>query len=247
MAETGAVGASLAGIGLPDVLIHQGRYEEAEAELKRAIASDEKAGNREPAAVKWVALAEVYEATGRPAPAEAAARKAAAMGKEDATQAPAGRLLARLGKSAEAMAIASRLSGKLEPQSRAYGRIVEANVAMQAGRWADAIDALRAAVKFADVWLARYVMGVAYVRAGHEVEALPELDTSSKRRGEATALFLDDTPTFRALAALPYWLGRAQEGAGQQTAAMASYGTFLKTREAAPADPLVADVRKRMR
>ena len=185
MAETGAVGASLAGIGLPDVLIYQGRYEEAEAELKRAIAADEKAGNREPAAVKWVALAEVYEATGRPALAEAAARKAAALGKEDATQVPAGRLLARLGKSAEAMAIASRLSGKLEPQSRAYGRIVEANVAMQAGRWADAIDALRAAVKFADVWLARYDMGVAYVRAGHEVEALPELDSllEAPRRG----------------------------------------------------------------
>ncbi len=118
---------------------------------------------------------------------------------------------------------------------------------MQAGRWADAIDALRAAVKFADVWLARYDMGVAYVSAGHEVEALPELDACSKRRGEATALFLDDTPTFRALAALPSWLGRAQEGAGQQTAAIASYGAFLKRREAAPADPLVADARKRMR
>ena len=169
------------------------------------------------------------------------------MANEDATQAPAGRLLARLGKPAEAMAIASRLSGKLEPQSRAYGRIVEANVAMQAGRWADAVDALRAAIKFADIWLARYDMGIAYVRAGHEVEALPELEACTKRRGEATALFLDDTPTFRALSALPYWLGRAQEGAGQQAAAIASYTAFLKARDAAASDPLVIDARRRVK
>ena len=64
MAETGAVGASLAGIGLPDILIDQGRYEEAEAELKRAVAADEKAGNREPAAVKWVALGEGVRSDG---------------------------------------------------------------------------------------------------------------------------------------------------------------------------------------
>ncbi len=245
MAETGSVGASLAGIGLPDALIYQGRLRDAEAELKTAIAADEKAGNGEPAAVKWATLGEVYEATGRTAPAALAAKRAADTAKEDAALVLAGRLLARLGKTADATAIANKLSGKLEPQSRAYAKIVEASIAAQAGRWADAIDALRAAIKFADLWLARYDMGVVYVRAGHEAEALPELEACTKRRGEATALFLDDTPTFRTLAYLPYWLGRAQEGVGQQSAATASYTAFLRTREAAPADPLVADARKR--
>jgi eukaryotic-like serine/threonine-protein kinase len=246
MAATSSAGASLAAIGLPDALVYAGRFKEAEAELKRGIAADEKADKREPAAVKWVALGEVYEASGRAPLAAAAAERAVQLGKEEAALVPAGRLLARLGRSSEAMAIANQLSGKLEPQSRAHGRIVEANVAMHAGRWADAIDALRAAVKFADLWLARYDMGIAYVRAGHEVEGLPELEACAKRRGEATALFLDDTPTFRVLAALPYWLGRAQDGAGQRAAALASYNAFLKTREAAPVDPLAADARKRI-
>jgi eukaryotic-like serine/threonine-protein kinase len=246
MSATTSAGASLAAIGLPDALLYAGRFKDAEAELKRGIAADEKADKREPAAVKLVALGEVYQATGRPELAAGAAKRAAEMGKEEAALVPAGRLLAQLGRSSEAMAIASRLSGKLEPQSRAHGRIVEASVAMQAGRWADAIDALRGAVKFADLWLARYDMGVAYVRAGHEVEALAELDACSKRRGEATALFLDDTPTFRALAALPYWLGRAQEGAGQRAAALASYHAYLETHEGAPSDPLVVDARKRI-
>ena len=246
MAATGSAGESLAGIGLPDALIYQGRFTEAEAQLKAAIAADVKAGNGEPAAVKWVALGEVYEATGRPALAASAAKRAADSSKEDAALVPAARLLARVGKTAEATAVANKLSGKLEPQSRAYGKIIEATVFGQAGRWADAIDSLRAAIKLADLWLARYDMGVAYVRAGHEAEALPELEACLKRRGEATALFLDDTPTFRALAALPYWLGRAQEGVGQQSAARASYGGFLKNREAAASDPLVADARKRV-
>jgi eukaryotic-like serine/threonine-protein kinase len=247
MAATGTVGASLAAIGFPDALMYGGRLTDAETELKRGIAADEKAGNQEPAAVKLVALGEVYEATGRAALAAAAAERASRMAKDEAALVPAGRLLARLGRSAEAMAIGNQLSGRLEPQSRAHGKVVEANVAMHAGRWADAIDGFRAALKFADLWIARNDMGIAYVRAGHEAEALPELEACVKRRGEATALFLDDTPTFRALAALPYWLGRAQEGIGQQAAALASYSTFLKAREAASTDPLVADARRRSR
>ncbi len=246
MAAANPVGASLAAIGLPDALLYAGRFKEAEAELKSGIAADEKGGALEPAAVKWAALGEVYEATGRAALAAAAAKRATELAKEDAGLVPAGRLLARLGKAAEATAVANILGGRLEPQSRAYGRIVEANVAMHAGRWADAIDSLRAAIKFADLWLARYDMGVAYVRAGHGAEAFPELEVCTKRRGEATALFLDDTPTFRVLATLPYWMGRAQEEVGQQAAAQASYASFLKIREAATTDPLVTDARKRL-
>ena len=33
-------------------------------------------------------------------------------------------------------------------------------------------------------------------------------------QGEATAVFLDDLPTYRYMADVPEWLGRAQEGLG---------------------------------
>ena len=78
------------------------------------------------------------------------------------------------------------------------------------------------------------------------VEALSELGACEKRRGEATAIFLDDSPTLRYQATLPYWLARAQEGVGQEAAARNNYRAFLSIRGAdAPDDPLVVDARRR--
>ena len=95
-------------------------------------------------------------------------------------------------------------------------RIIDGNVSLLNRRRATAIDAFRDAIKHADFWMARFDMGVAYVQAEAWVEALSELAACEKRRGEATALFLDDSPTLRYQATLPYWLARAQEGAGQR-------------------------------
>jgi serine/threonine protein kinase/Flp pilus assembly protein TadD len=247
MAAAGEVGASMASTGSSDALIYQGRAAAAVAVLRQGIAADEKAGNRDLAAVKWVALAEALDLAGRNQEAVAAARKGLAASKEMSVLVPAGRLLARLGASADAREAARQLSASLEPQTRAYGKIVEANIAAQAGQWADAVDALRAAIRLADVWLARFDLGVTYVRAGHEAEALAELDACAKRRGEASALFLDDSPTVRSLATLPYWLGRAQEGMGQEAAAQRSYAAFLALRPEPSTDPLAADARRRAR
>jgi eukaryotic-like serine/threonine-protein kinase len=247
MAATGQVGVSLASIGLADALLYLGRVGQADAELRAGIAADDTAGRRALEGVKWAALAEALEAAGRLPQAAGAAKRAIGLSKEDAVLVPAGRLLARLGSADDARAVTRQLGSSLEPQTRAYGKIVEANIAMQAGQWADAVDALRAAIRLADIWAVRFDLGVAYVRAGHEAEALAELEACAKRRGEAAALFLDDTPTFRILATLPYWLGRAQEGVGQRAAASASYEAFLKLRPEPTSDPLAADARKRLR
>ena len=82
-----------------------------------------------------------------------------------------------------------------------------------------AVNAFREAQKIADVWLGRFDLGVAYVEAGHHAEALAELEIANKRRGEITAIFLDDVPSFRRIVPLYYWLGRAQEALGNKTAA----------------------------
>ena len=88
-------------------------------------------------------------------------------------------------------------------------------------------------------------MGITYVQAGYYAEALTELEECGKRRGEATALFLDDIPTVRYLATLPYWLGRAREGLGQVAAAQSEYKKFIELRRQSPSDPLLLDARKR--
>jgi predicted Zn-dependent protease len=158
---------------------------------------------------------------------------------------PAARVLLRAGKSAEARALAEDLEQQLQKQNRAYGKIVLAEIALEDRKSADAVDLLTQARTLADLWLGRFDLGVAYIQRDAFAEALPELEACQKRRGEATALFLDDTPTVRYLAPLPYWMGRAEEGLQINTAA-SRFQAFLDLRKDAPADPLVQDARRRL-
>jgi len=246
MAQSGAEGASLATSGLADLAMYRGRYAEAEGILRAGIAADSKSANSAGTAAKRIMLAEIHAATGRVPLAIGEVDEALKLGQSESILVPAARLYLSAGKLKEATDLAATLENTLQTQSRAYAKIIDGNIAMTSNRRASAIDDYREAIKFADFWLARYEMGVVYARAGAWAEAISEFAACEKRRGEATALFLDDVPTVRYLAALPYWLGRAQEGLGQQAAARANYAKFLANRGAnLPADPLVIDARKR--
>ena len=112
-----------------------------------------------------------------------------------------------------------------------------------AGRHVDALDKLRSAVELSDSWLVRFQMGRAYFASGSFAEALDEFNICQNRRGEASAIFLDDLPTWRYLATLPYWQGRSQQELGMTSAATESYQAFIDLRP--DADPLAADARQR--
>ena len=75
--------------------------------------------------------------------------------------------------------------------------------------------------------------------------ALSDLELCLKRRGEATALFLDDVPTWRYMAVLPYWHGRAQQGLGMAEAARQSFEQFLRLESSSTPTPLLVDARTR--
>ena len=89
-------------------------------------------------------------------------------------------------------------------------------------------------------------VGDCIVEARGAPEALGELQACQKRRGETTAILLDDVPSIRYLSPLSYWLGQAQDGVGQTAAARASYEAYINLRAAAAADPLVKDARQRL-
>ena len=131
-------------------------------------------------------------------------------------------ILLQAGRDQAARTRASELARELDPQARAYAKILEARIAMRQRRTVDAVEAVTAAQKLADVWLARVELGIAYVEAGRYAEGLSELEKAHARRGEATAIGLDEVPTFRYLAVLPYWLARAQQGLGLTPAARAN-------------------------
>jgi hypothetical protein len=94
--------------------------------------------------------------------------------------------------------------------------------------------------------MGRYLLGRAYLDAGAFTEADAELERCQRRRGEATALFFDEVPSWRYYAPVVYWRGRAQEGL-KSPAAADSLKTFLALKADASGDPLVADARRRVK
>jgi len=247
MAQAEASAASRATMGGADVAMYEARYAAAVAILTAGVADDEKTKNTEGLGSKYAALAEAYEALGRRPQAVAAARKAIAVGPLESTLLPAARVFIAAGDMDAAKALSTVLDKQLQTQTRAYAKIIDGEIALQQDRISDAIDAFRAAAKLYDVWLAHFDLGVAYARAGagHSAEAVSELDSCMKRRGEATAIFLDDIPSFRYFAPLSYWLAVAQEGVGMRANAVQNYKAYMTLRPPETKDPLAADARKR--
>lgn len=245
MITTSADGSSRGAMGLADLALYEGKYADAVAILRPAIAVDQQTGNREGGAAKQIALADAYHGLGRSADALAAIHQALDTSPHESVQLSAARLFVALNHDADARVIADALARKIDRFSRAYARIAAAELDLERGAVPEVVDALREAQKLADLWLVRFTLGRAYVEAGQYPQALAQFEACQARRGEASAIFQDDVPTFRHLAALPYWLGRAREGVGQAKQAAAEYQRFLALRERT-AEPLVKDVRQRM-
>lgn len=230
MAGTGTRGASLASTGLADLAIYAGDFDEARRILEVGIEQDVAADNLGAAATKLTMLAEALIEQGNRDAATAALDRATELDVGTSRVVPAAIGYIRSGQVGKAAAIAASLSGQLQPQRRAYGLLIDALVDLDAGRNAEAVDKLHAATERADLWLLRFHTGRAYLDAGYAAEALAEFETAVERRGEATAAFLDDVPTYRYLASLPYWLGRAQQELGMAGAARENLQAFLDLR-----------------
>ena len=148
------------------------------------------------------------------------------------------------GDKKTAQNIAESLAQKLQPQARAYSQLIKGVLALDAGRYVDAVDALRGGVEFADLWLLRFYLARAYLEAGFFAEALDEFSICQERRGEASAIFLDDLPSWRYTAELTYWQGRGQEKLGMTAAAAESFRHFLRLRP--DGGPLAKDAMERV-
>ena len=246
LATLGARGASLASIALADLALWQGRSDEAVAALTRGIEADLVQKTNTAAAVKMAALAAADLAAGRTAPALAAADRAVATGKGDAVLFPAARVYLEAGRESRALAIADQLAASLERDSQAYARLIRGEVKLRQGKPREAIKDFEEAKGISDTWMGRFDLGRAYLEAGAFTEADTELEACVKRRGEATALFLDDVPTYRVFPPALYYLGRAQEGL-KSPAAAESYKAFLAVKEKGGGGPLVEDARRRLK
>ena len=244
MADTGTRAESQANLGLADIAIYRGRFEEAITLLEGSIAADQESENQRAIGTKYIALAEAFAGNDDSDASMEAIDSALAASGGLARQVPAALLYLHHGRTDAAVEIANELSRKLQPQSRAYAQMIFGIIDSLDGRHASAIDKLVSGIQLSDSWLLRYYLGQAYLAAGSAPEALDEFNICQSRRGEASSVFLDDLPTWRYLSNLPYWQGRAQQELGMTTAALQSFEEFLTLRP--ESHPLAEDARQRM-
>jgi tetratricopeptide (TPR) repeat protein len=241
-----AVGASFAASGLADVALYEGRTKDALALLTAGLVADALEKNTTGAALKHVALADAYLARGDSAAAAREATAAVAASPPDGVMLTAGLALARAGRSADALKVADTLSNELEPDPQAYGRLVRAEVALAQNQARAALDHAREGQKLADTWIGRVALARTYIALEQFTEATSELDAAVKRQGEATAVGLDDWPTFRYYPQVYYYRGLAQGGL-KSPGASESFAAFVKIKEAGDeASGALADARKRL-
>jgi tetratricopeptide (TPR) repeat protein len=221
MEATGSRGKSRAVIGMADLALFEGRPDLAESMLIDGIEVDRAENNERDVGAKIVALAQSYVAQGKDAQALDALRGIADNNRREGQLIPAAEIYAGLGDLEAADAIAEKFAEQLRPQARAYARMIKGIVALENQQYVQAIDELKAALGFADLWIVRYYLGRSYLAAGYPAEASSEFDAAHQRRSEAMAMFFDDVPTWRYTA----FLAEQRERAREALADMASSST----------------------
>lgn len=246
METISARGAELAAMGRVDLLLYQGRSKDALVLLEKASHSGAQKLDDTTLAAYSLLAAEAKMAAGKGSEAAADAKSALAHDSGPITQFSVGLVYAEAGQYASIQPLISDLSGRLDADSQAYGMLLDGEVSLRRGDAKRAILRIQEAQKLSDTWVGRLALGRAYVEAGLFTEADSELENCLKRRGEASAVYLDDVPTFRMLPLVNYYLGRAQEGMKSPAAAVESYKAFLAAKANGDEVGLVKDAQKRV-
>jgi tetratricopeptide (TPR) repeat protein len=242
--KMGGQGPSYQSSGLGDLALYEGRFEDAVRILEVGIAADLKSEDTERAANKFAALAYTQLLRGQPAAARDAAENALAHSDAAGIRFLAARVLMDAGDVERARALTTSLVSEPLVEPQAYGKILDGQLALKNGDSTQAIKLLTEANTLLDTWIGHFDLGRAYLEAGLFTQADSAFDRCVRRRGEALALFLREEPTFGYVPPVYYYQGRAREGL--KTAEFAeAYRTYLRIREKAGEDPLLAEVRRR--
>jgi hypothetical protein len=155
-----------------------------------------------------------------------------------------GRVLLEAGDEKGATAAAEQLETHLGAEPRMYAALLRGGLEARRRRFPDAIRHFKAAGALVDSWLVHAALARAFLEAGAVTEAHEELERCVQRRGEATDLFLEVVPTWRAYPPVLLDLARTLDRL-QSPSALDGYRAFLATRRGGD-DPLAAEARRRL-
>jgi tetratricopeptide (TPR) repeat protein/predicted Ser/Thr protein kinase len=245
LASQSAAGQSMAAAGLADVALYEGRARDAVTILKETIDRDRAEKRAAAANRKLAILAAARLQSGDRSGAIAAAEEALkSAGHDEHVLYTAAHALLEAGAEKRALEMASQLGAEIG-ELQLYGKLIEGEALLKSGNAREALTRFEEAKRLGDAWLVRFDRGRAFLELGAFTEADADFEACAKRRGEATAVFLDDIPTFHYFPPVLYYRGRAQEGLGS-TSAAESYKQFLAIKAKGDGDPLVADARRRL-
>ncbi|HSR69653.1 MAG TPA: protein kinase [Acidobacteriota bacterium] len=225
LSERGEQGASTAAAGLADLAAYEGRFRDALDILQNDLARE----NPALPGLKRIAMASAYIQLGEEEPALLWAERALTNTRKLGVIFQAGLVYLRAGQFERAAELAERLSSSLQIEEQAYGKLLEAEAQRLQENVQQAIRTHREAQRLADTVMGRFLLGLAYLDGEAFPSAYSEFEACLNRRGEFTALFLDETPTYRYFPPVHFYMAQAQEGLGSPAAA-ASYQKFVDIR-----------------
>jgi tetratricopeptide (TPR) repeat protein/tRNA A-37 threonylcarbamoyl transferase component Bud32 len=238
-------GASEAALARGDLAIYQGRFADAIQKLRAGISFDVAHNNAGSAAVKEIALASAELSSGRRSLAIKNAAHAAAANDDASVLYGAANVYIGVKDFDGALSLAKNLGERFEAEPRALAALIQGEIQLRKGDLHEAVASFEQAQKVVDTWLGRYDLGLAYLRAKLYPDAQNEFDICLKRRGEVSAIFLDDEPTMRYLPAVYYYSGLAKAGL-QSPGAAEDFNAFLNMKQQSEADPIVSDAKSRV-
>jgi tetratricopeptide (TPR) repeat protein len=244
LGKTGVEGASFAASGLGDLAVYEGRFSDAARIFEQGAADDLSSSNADRAAAKYAALANAELLRQRKEAAIAAAEKALVNGKAADIRFLVARFFVEAGEIARARSLAAGLASEFQVEPRTYARIVEGEAALKNGNPRQALERFAEANGLLDTWMGHFDLGRAFVDAGEFTQADSEFDRCITRRGESLSMFMNEEPTFGYFPRVYYYQGRAREGLNSKGFAD-SYRAYLRIRQKAGEDPILAEVRRR--
>lgn len=242
---TSARGASMAATGLADLALYEGRLSDAEGLLDNAVKKELEDKSADAAANDAAALALTKLGLKKTAQAQATAAQASAKSTDPGVLYRAAQVFLEAGDYARAQATVAPLAKRIEREPQMYAKLIAGEAQLKRGNAREALAEFQNAQNLLDSWLGHFDLGRAYLDLERFTEASTEFATCLKRRGEVTAVFLDDNPSYHLFPAVYYYQGRARQGLNDPGAADL-YNTYLTIKEKSEEDPWASDARKRL-